>query len=152
MYPKHDLNRVCQQFSPGCPHEWPCIGSCPAWPRCLKIWFCPWAVTPTLSFLQEFVNPDMVPFVLPSALYIAQEVSVCQCKYRYHSTKRFPNFSGKQSRLCGTCSSKPQACDEDDGAYPNSPNFYAGTVHHISSQFYTFPQSENGASSGENTC
>ena len=25
---------------------------------------------------QEFVNPDMVPFVLPSALYIAQEVSV----------------------------------------------------------------------------
>ena len=25
--------------------------------------------------LKEFVNPDMVPFVLPSALYIAQEVS-----------------------------------------------------------------------------
>ena len=75
------------------------------------------------SLLQEFVNPDMVPFVLPSALYIAQEVSVTELAQNHVQLS-----SGKQSGLCATCSSQSEACDEVDGANPDLADIHAGAL------------------------
>ena len=65
----------------------------------------------------------MVPFVLPSALYIAQEVSVTELE------QDRDQFSlGKQSGLCATCSSQSEACDEVDGANPDLADIHAGAL------------------------
>ena len=66
----------------------------------------------------------MVPFVLPSALYIAQEVSVTELAQDHVQLS-----SGKQSGLCATCSSQSEACDEVDGANPDLADIHAGGVY-----------------------
>ena len=77
------MSRVYPQFSLDCRHEQHCTESFLVLPRFL---ICCCEVDCISNSLQEFVNPDMVPFVLPSALYIAQEVSFILVYQMHHNS------------------------------------------------------------------